>query len=170
MATSLYDLTVPTYLQTLTALSGVLDKGAAHLGADADAVVEARLWEDMLPFRFQVVSAAHHSLGCIEGLKAGVFAPGGPQPAPGYAGLQQLIADTIAGLQKLSREEVDALSGKDMAFAIRGTQVPFTAENFVLSFSLPNFFFHSTTAYDILRSKGVPLGKRDYLGQMRIKR
>ena len=57
-----------------------------------------------------------------------------------------------------------------MTFHVRDRQVPFTAESFVLSFSLPNFFFHAATAYDILRTKGVPLGKRDFLGQLRIKR
>ena len=56
-----------------------------------------------------------------------------------------------------------------MAFQIRGNKIPFTAEGFIQSFSLPNFYFHATTAYDILRSKGAPLGKRDFLGQMKIK-
>ena len=57
-----------------------------------------------------------------------------------------------------------------MVFQLRDRQIPFTAENFVLSFSLPNFYFHATTAYDILRTKGVPLGKRDFLGHLRLKR
>ena len=64
---------------------------------------------------------------------------------------------------------MNGLLGKDMAFEIGGRSLPFTAEGFLQSFSLPNFYFHSTTAYDILRHKGVPLGKRDYLGRMRMK-
>ena len=64
---------------------------------------------------------------------------------------------------------MDALAGRDVIFQMRDRKVPFTAENFLLSFSLPNFYFHATTAYDILRTKGVPLGKRDFLGRMRIK-
>ena len=61
------------------------------------------------------------------------------------------------------------LEGREVVFQIRDFKMPFTAEGFLMSFSLPNFYFHATTAYDILRSKGVPLGKRDYIGQMRMK-
>jgi hypothetical protein len=131
--------------------------------------VEARLAEDMLPLRFQIVSVAHHSLGAIEGMKKSVFSPPGRTEALDYAGLQKLIADAAEGLRKLTREEVEALSGRDMIFQIGDRKVPFTTDNFLLSFSLPNFYFHATTAYDLLRTNGVPLGKRDYLGRMRIK-
>ena len=65
--------------------------------------------------------------------------------------------------------DVNAFEGKDVAFQFRDTKIPFTAEEFIQSFSLPNFYFHATTAYDILRSKGVPLGKRDFLGRLRLK-
>jgi hypothetical protein len=73
-------------------------------------------------------------------------------------------------MEALKPDEVNALEGKDVAFQFGETKVPFVAETFLLSFSLPNFHFHATTAYDILRSRGVPLGKRDYMGRMRIKR
>jgi len=172
MATSLYDHSVANYLQTLTAVSGFLDKGLAHFTANqvsADEVVDFRLYADMLPFRFQIESVAHHSLGAIEGMKKGVFAPGGETAPRNYAGLQQLIADTRASLQAMAPADVNALSGRDMVFELRGRQIPFTTDNFALSFSLPNFYFHATTAYDILRLKGVPLGKRDFLGTMRVK-
>jgi hypothetical protein len=72
-------------------------------------------------------------------------------------------------LQKLTPAEVNGLAGKDVTFQIRDFKLPFTAENFFLSFSLPNFHFHATTGYDILRMKGVPLGKRDYMGNLRLK-
>jgi hypothetical protein len=75
----------------------------------------------------------------------------------------------VEGLKRLTAEEVNALEGRDMAFQFRDRNIPFTAETFVLSFSLPNFYFHATTAYDILRNKGVPLGKRDFMGRLRIK-
>jgi uncharacterized protein len=65
---------------------------------------------------------------------------------------------------------VNALEGKDVTFKVRDMTMPFTAEDFLLSFSLPNFYFHATTAYDILRLKGVPLGKRDFMGRMRLKK
>ena len=80
-----------------------------------------------------------------------------------------LVDDTLQGLQRLSPDEVNALAGREVVFRFRDRQIPFTAENFVLSFSLPNFYFHATTAYDLLRAKGVPLAKRDFLGQLRIK-
>ena len=69
----------------------------------------------------------------------------------------------------MTADEVNALQGKDMAFQMRDFRIPFLAETFILSFSLPNFYFHAATTYDLLRMKGVPLGKRDFLGQMRIK-
>ena len=172
MPTSLYDMSVANYLQTVDAVGGFLAKGLDHCtgcGADPAKMVEARLAEDMLPLRFQIVSVAHHSLGAIEGMKKGVFSPPGKAEALDYAGLQKLIADAGEGLRRLSREEVDALSGRDMIFQIGERKVPFTTDNFVLSFSLPNFYFHATTAYDILRTNGVPLGKRDFLGRLRIK-
>src|SRR5436190_604022 len=68
-----------------------------------------------------------------------------------------------------NKVDANELEGKDMVFQIRDNKLPFTAEGFLLSFSLPNFYFHATTAYDILRSKGVPIGKRDFLGRMRMK-
>jgi hypothetical protein len=172
MPTSLYDMSVANYLQTIGAVAGLLDKGLAHCtssNSDPGEMVESRLAADMLPLRFQIVSVAHHSLGAIEGVKNGVFSPPGQTAALDFAGLQKLIADTGDALRRLTREEVNALAGRDVVFQFRDRKVPFTAENFLLSFSLPNFYFHATTVYDILRTKGVPLGKRDFLGQLRIK-
>jgi len=172
MAISLFDLTVPTYLQTLGAVAGFLDRGLSHFqenNIDPDDIVETRLFENMLPFKFQIWSVAHHSVGALEGLKAGVFGPPQAMGELSYAGLQKVVADAREAVGANTREEINALEGGDMAFQIRELKVPFTAETFVLSFSLPNFHFHAATAYDILRIKGVPLGKRDYLGQMRTK-
>ena len=90
-------------------------------------------------------------------------------PALDFAGLQKQVSEAREELQKLKPDEVNGLAGKDMVFQIRDNKLPFTAEGFLLSFSLPNFYFHATTAYDILRSKGVPLGKRDFLGRLRMK-
>ena len=86
------------------------------------------------------------------------------------AGRGRVAEDVVwAKLKAMSPDEVNALSGKDVVFQMRDFKVPFTAENFILSFSLPNFHFHATTTYDILRTKGVPLGKRDYMGALRMK-
>ena len=171
MAVSLYDLTVPSYLQTLGAMEGVLTKGAAHCkekGIDPNEIVETRLAPDMLPFRFQIVAVAHHSAGAIKGVKAGAFGPPSPSTAD-YAGLQKLVTDAKEAMQKVTPAEVNGCEGKDVTFQIRDTKIPFTAEGFIQSFSLPNFYFHAVTAYGILRMRGVPLGKRDYEGQLRTR-
>ena len=104
----------------------------------------------------------------IHGIQEGVFTPPPAMPDLDYAGLQSLVDDAVTQLQAISREEVDALEGKALVFKLGKTEMPFVAENFVLSFSLPNFYFHATTAYDILRMLGVKIGKMDYLGQMRM--
>jgi len=169
---ALYDLSVANYLQTLGAVVAFLEKGFVHFTTnhvDLDEIVETRLAPDMLPFRFQLQSVAHHSLGAIEGAKKGLFQPPPKAPAYDYRGLQKLVADAQEGLQKLTPVEVNALEGRDVVFQLGDFKLPFTAEGFLLSFSLPNFYFHATTAYDILRTKGVPIGKRDYMGQVRLK-
>ena len=173
MATSFYDLTVASYLQILGAASGFLAKGREHCeksGIDLAQVVETRLYPDMLPFRFQVMSLAHHSLGAIQAIESGTFRPpSGPQDL-NYAGLEKLVADARSGLEAYKREAIDALEGKDVEFKMGERGMPFVARDFVLSFSFPNFYFHTATAYDILRMKGVPIGKRDFMGMPRIKR
>jgi hypothetical protein len=172
MTVPLYDISVPTYLQTLAAIGAFLEKAQAHFREQniaLDEIVETRFYPDMLPFRFQIQSVVHHSVGAIEGLQRGVFRTPSDLPNHGYEELQKLVADAREMLQKVAPETVNARAGADMVFEIRGTKVPFTAEGFLLSFSLPNFYFHATTAYDILRSKGAPLGKRDYLGRLRLK-
>jgi hypothetical protein len=171
MAISLYDLSVASYLQTLGAVSGFLERGAAFWadkGVDPEAIVETRLSEDMLPFRFQILSVVHHSHGAIEAIKSGHAGPPPASPPLGYADLQKLVADAEAALRALTPDEVNAHEGRDVVFQIGEMKLPFKAEDFVLSFSLPNVHFHATTAYDILRIKGVPLGKRYYLGKLRL--
>jgi hypothetical protein len=86
-----------------------------------------------------------------------------------YPALQALVAGAGDALKDLTPAAINAYEGGTVIFEFRNTSLPFTTEEFLLSFSLPNFHFHATTAYDILRSKGVPLGKRDYLGALRLK-
>lgn len=172
MSLSLYDLSVPNYLQALGAVSGYLAKGAAFCaeqGTDPNEIVGARMTDDMLPFSFQIASIAHHSLGAIEGVQKGAFYPPKDPGTYSYADLQKLVEDAKAGLEKVSPDAVNGCEGKDLVFHLGKHQLPFTAENFLLSFSFPNFYFHVTTAYDILRMRGVKIGKADYLGRMRMK-
>jgi uncharacterized protein len=173
MAFSLYDATVANYLQIIGAVSGLLEKSLTHFrenGIDTAEIVETRLAPDMLPFRFQIISVAHHSRGAMEAAKNGVFAPPSDKPELDYAGLQALVAEAKSELSALTPEAVNAFVGRDVTFKVGDRALPFTAEGFLMSFSLPNFFFHTTTAYDILRHKGAPLGKRDFIGRMKLKK
>ena len=172
MAISLYEASVAGYLQTLDAVAGFMDRALSHFrdeGVDPQAVVEARLHPDMLPFRFQVRSVAHHSAGAVEAIRNGSFGPPGEGPAYDYAGLQALVDKARTGLRALAPEDIDRREGAEVVFRVRDFERVFTAEGFVLSFSVPNFHFHAATAYDILRSHGAPLGKRDYMGALRLK-
>ena len=171
MAISIYDSIIPSYLQILEGVSGVLAKGLAHCeaqGIDPQEMVEASLHPDMLPLRFQIISVAHHSLGALRGMQEGVFTPPPSMPDLDYSGMQALLDNAHAELKAATVEAVNALEEGSLVFKLSSMEMPFTVENFITSFSLPNVYFHATTAYDILRMKGVPLGKMDYLGPMRI--
>jgi len=171
MAISIYDSIIPAYLQILEATSGVLAKGLEHCeaqGTDPQELVEASIHADMLPLRFQVISVMHHSVGALRGMQEGVFTPPPSMPDLDYAGLQGLLTDAKAELEAEPAEAVNALEGGSLIFKLSSMEMPFTTENFISCFSLPNVYFHATTAYDILRMKGVPLGKMDYLGPMRV--
>ena len=172
MALSLSDISVAPFTQTLNAVAGFLKKGADYCqanGISLDEVVETRLYPDMSPFRFQLISVAHHTMGAIKGVQAGEFAPPSGGGDLNYAGLQALIDEAKSFVGGLSRESVNAMLGKDVFFKLGANTMPFTAEGFFMSFSLPNMHFHATTAYDILRMKGVPVDKRDYMGRPQLK-
>jgi len=172
MAVSLYELSVPTFLQTVRAVGGFLDRAAAHCveaGADPDDFVTACLFADMAPFHFQIEAAWHHAVYGLEAARTGVFAPPalvGPVP---FAQLRAMIGKAEAALAAFTPEEVNGWEGKHLDLQIGPRRLAFTAETLILSFSLPNFHFHAVTAYDILRARGVPLGKRDYEGRLRTR-
>jgi len=170
MAFSLYSAVVPSYLQILEGLSGLLDKAESFCAEKAVAqeqIIEARLADDMHSFAYQVKSTAVHSLGAIEGVRRGVFSPDTTKPPESFAALKTRIAEACAGLQSIAPGEVDGFVGRDMRFSFGERHIDFAAEEFLLSFSQPNFYFHATTAYDILRWKGVQIGKRDFMGNTR---
>jgi hypothetical protein len=172
MAVSLYDVTVPQFLQVLRALRGVLHKGLEYArgkGLDADELADARLVEDMFPLYLQVRLIAHHSAGALNDVQGGGFSMPSRDRA-GYAQMQELLGEAEAALGRLTREAVEALEGREVVLDMgAGSRTVFTAEAFLTSFSLPNFYFHAVTAYDILRAQGVPIGKRDYLAGLRTK-
>jgi len=170
---SLYDASVASYLQVVPAVSALLNKAAEHFtaqGTDLEQLLETRLSPDMLPLRFQLLSVAHHSIDVIDAIRGGVFGPGTYDATLNFAGVQQRLETARQDLAALDVDEVNKLSGTPMAFVMGQLNLPFTAENFVLSFSLPNLYFHAATTYDILRQQGLPLGKQDFLGKLRITR
>lgn len=172
MSLSLYAATIPSYRQTLGAISKLLRKAEAFCsekGLAAPELIQARLAPDMLPFAYQVKSAAVHSLGAIEGIRKGVFSPDMTPPPDTFAALEARVAATLSALEAIQPAEIESFIGRDMRFEMSDLRLEFTAEDFLLSFSLPNFYFHSATTYDILRWKGVPLGKRDFMGRLRLK-
>lgn len=168
MPISLYDATIPSMLQILGSGQTWLDKAEAS-GMGDDELTKACLIGDMLPFPYQVKSMAIHSRGAIEAVRAGVFSPDFGDPPPTAEAMRRNLGEAENFLKALSIGEIDSFIGQDMRFEFKEKIVPFTAENFLLSFAQPNFYFHATTAYGILRSKGVKLGKLDYLGQLRAK-
>lgn len=171
MSISLYELTVESYLQTLTGAKDVLAKGAEHaIGEDAntDDLVNLRLHSDMAPLSFQAISVWHHSLGAINGIKAGVFTPPPKKPDLDYAGVQALINEALTALGDLDPMEINELTDEPLLFRVGDREIPFTALNFARSFSLPNFYFHAATLYNLLRMHGVPLGKMMFLGPLRM--
>ena len=172
MTLSLYAATVPSYRQILGAIPGLLAKAqafCAEKGIEPPELIQARLAPDMLPFAYQVKSAAVHSLGAIEGVRRGVFSPDMTPPPETFAALESRIAATISALEAIEPAEVESFIGRDMRFEHGTRRINFMAEDFLLSFSQPNFYFHAATAYDILRWKGVPIGKRDFVGRLRLK-
>jgi uncharacterized protein len=172
MAFSLYAATIPSYQQALGAVAGLLvtaETFCAEKQLAPQEIIDARLAEDMLPFAYQVKSTAVHSLGSIEGVRRGVFSPDMTPPPQTFAALKGRIADALTALAAIAPAEIDGFIGRDMAFEFRERRLEFTAENFLLSFSLPNFYFHVATAYDILRWKGARIGKRDFMGRLRLK-
>jgi uncharacterized protein len=172
MAISLYSATVPTFLQILPTVSALCDKGAQwcrEQGIEEAELVQARLADDMWPFALQVRSTWMHSADAIDGARKGETSPDFSEPPGTFAGLKARVDEAIGRLEALSPAAVDGLVGRDACFNVGERRMEFTAENYLLSFALPNFFFHATTAYAILRSRGVPLGKRDFLGGLRLR-
>ncbi|HIG41467.1 MAG: DUF1993 domain-containing protein [bacterium] len=169
MATSLYDFSVGTYKRILKATSGFMAKAREHFESndtDLQEIVETRLHPDMMPFHFQIVSVVHHSNGAINGLAAGEFSPPSFAIDKSFEELESMVEDALANLESITEDDIDSYHDKEILFKIGERSMPFNAEHFLMSFSMPNFYFHATTAYDILRMKGAPLGKRDFMGKM----
>ena len=156
MALSLYDISVPVFSRGLGQLSHVLDKGLAHAqaaGIDPVELVNARLAPDMFTLAGQVQSASDAAkLGTAR--LAGITAPSFPDTETTYAELQARVAKTIEFLATVDRALIDGAGAREVTMKVRGNELKFTAERYLLQFALPNFFFHVTTAYGVLRHSG----------------
>ena len=173
MSISLHAALVPGWLQILGSVRGLVDKAEAHCaehGLDPAELLQARLIDDMLPLAYQFKSCCVHSEGAIAGVRSGAFSPDMSEPPATLDAVAARVDGAIAALRALDPSELENLTGKEVSFSMQNRVLfSFTAENFLLGFSQPNLFFHAATAYDILRMKGVPIGKRDYLGAMPVK-
>ncbi|MXP25537.1 DUF1993 family protein [Altererythrobacter indicus] len=167
MPLSLHTALVPTWLQILGSCNNLIDKAEAF-DCDDKELLSTCLAEDMLPLAYQLKSCAVHSLGAIEGVRKGVFSPDMNEPPANFSDMRNLLNNAITKLEQVEESELESYIGQPMRFEMGEFKLHFLAENFLLSFSQPNFFFHATTAYDILRMKGVPVGKRDFLGAVQI--
>ena len=166
MTTPIYKSTIGVMIRQAEALVGIMAAGREHLGDGADAFINEKLIDDMLPFSFQIRAVCHSSYGNIEAVRAGQAGPPGAMEIDSYAQLETMLNDTIEQLKAIDPAELDGLMDKDLIFVLGDFKLPFKGLGFMTSFAMPNFFFHMTTAYNLLRQKGVPIGKREYLGAM----
>jgi hypothetical protein len=165
---SLYSETKAQFIHGLVSLDAVLAKGLASAkekGLEESALLEAKLAEDMFPLKQQVQVSCDMAKRAIARL-ANVEAPAMEDNENSFAQLQDRIAATIAFLKSVEDSKLDGDDERPIMVQAREHQLHFTARNYVFQFAIPNFYFHTTTAYDILRHAGVPLGKRDFLGKI----
>ena len=173
MAIKLSDVSLGTYKQ-LVAASLLIIKKAENYFTEQDInlneLSKMRLIEDMAPLTFQVFSIVHHSVGAIEALKSGKFGPPNMPENLSFQDLVSMLEDANSSLNEITEEDINSLAGGEVIFKMGQIEWPFTSEDFILSFSLPNFYFHVTTMYDMFRIKGLNIGKLDFAGAIRIKK
>jgi hypothetical protein len=166
MSFSMYQAAVPPVLQILGSISTILDKAAAHCAArkiDPAALLTFRLSPDMFPLSRQVQIMTDQAKGMAARL-AGVEVPSYADTETTFADLKARIAKVTAYVKGFTPAQMDGSEDKPIVIKAGGTELKFTGRQYLTSFVFPNFFFHATTTYNILRHCGVELGKRDFLG------
>ena len=162
----MYQVSVPQLKKMLVNLTTILTKAEEHAvakGIDSKVLVEARLFPDMFPLAKQVQIACDQVKFGLARL-ASVEAPKFDDTESTLAQLKERIAKTIAFMDSIKPEQIDCTETKEIKFSIKEWSFEFVGEQYVLTWIIPNFYFHITTAYNILRHNGVELGKTDYLG------
>ncbi|MGB8366402.1 MAG: DUF1993 family protein [Rhizomicrobium sp.] len=166
MSISLYNASVPIFIQFLNALSSVLDKGAAFAEArkiDPEVLTGLRIYPDMHPLAWQVRSTTTHAVRACA-LIAGVEQPEFGDAQTTIPELKDRIAKAVDFLKTIKPDQMNGKEDKEIVLKFGPRELNFTGLSFLLNLSLPNFYFHATTSYDILRHCGVDIGKRDFMG------
>ena len=166
MTISMYQASVPVFQHQLGALSKILAKADAHVAGrklDCLALTQARLFPDMFPLSRQVQIASDAAKGAIARL-ASADIPSYEDTETNFAELIERCDKTSKFLGTFSPAQIDGTEEKEIVLNLRGTSVTFPGQQYLLGFAMPNFYFHMTTAYNLLRHGGVDIGKRDFLG------
>jgi hypothetical protein len=166
MTISMYKASVPIFVQFLTSLSAWLDKAAAYAEAkkiDPAVLLNTRLFPDMFPLARQVRAATDHAINAC-GRLAGVELPTFANTEASFPELEERVAKTIEFIKAIKPAQIDGSEDKEITMKFASGERKFSGQSLLLNFCLPNFYFHATTAYDILRQSGVELGKRDFMG------
>src|SRR4051812_15446478 len=166
MTISMYQASTPRFANLLRNLSVLLDKAEAHCAAkkiDPAALTTYRLFPDMFPLARQVQIACDSAKGAVARL-AGVEIPKHEDTEQTFAELKGRIGKTVDFVLSLPANQIDGSEEREVLIKLRGQDVKFTGLQYLLGFAYPNFYFHVTTAYNILRHNGVEIGKRDYIG------
>ena len=166
MSITMFKASAPIFVQYLTALSAVLDKAAMHAETkkiDPAFLLNMRLNPDMFPLVRQVRTATDHALMAC-GRLAGVEPPPFANTEASFPELKDRIAKAVDFIKGLKPAQIDGTEDKEIAIKFPSGERKFTGQNLLLNFCLPNFYFHDTTAYNILRHCGIEVGKRDFMG------
>ena len=166
MSLSMYQASIPAFVQMLNNISAIMDKTEAHARSreiDPEVLLSYRLAPDMLPFVRQVQIAADLAKGAAARL-AGVEVPKHDDTENGFADLKARLAKTVAFVQSFKPTDIDGSEDRDINQKLGEHTMNFRGQPYLVHFVMPNFYFHCTTAYDILRHCGVELGKRDFIG------
>lgn len=166
MAYSIYEASVVPMTRSLTALAKILDKAVAQAKAEdkpLSDLLDAKLAADMRPFPFQIQSASDAAKGCAARL-AGIDAPSMPDTETTFAELSARIQKTIDFLNSVKPAQLAGAEDREIVLKFPNGEFKFTGRDYVAGFALPNFYFHVTTAYALLRHKGINIGKMDFLG------
>jgi uncharacterized protein len=168
MPISIYESTAPVLIRGLEIVSRYLEKAEAFVAEkkiDPSALIQARLFPDMYPLAGQVQRCSDTSKGAIARL-AGVDAPSFADTETTFEELKARVAKTIDFIKSVDREKFEGSEDRTVEMKFRTGTARWNGKSYVLTFVLPNFFFHVTTLHDILRKNGVPVGKMDYLGSL----